>query len=226
MQFQLQASLNRALAITAWPKGKPVHFAILHHNKSTGLQFNIDNRSLQSDDPDFNIDIKMVRNLNTCMFAQTFMITKDIDMERYDFKGQFSGLNKDMEQHIINFQREKIDLHAFPNADKINNSLYLMGFKIVESDMDYLYYFVQRRSYNTTLRKHVLRSAAIQFATPEAQRLLEEYYDNYKERKIESENEVDTDTFADLGFDRSDEKPKVKIVQAVEDEDVELPTFE
>jgi len=172
----LQNSLNRAIIYTAYPLGKPINFTILHHKKTSALQFDVDSRF----NPIKNNEsrISMFRNLENCKFTNTFFKLENLKTSNYDYQCKFGGVDRVHEKHIYPFMKEKIDFQSGNSRDTSTNYLLVLGWKIFDIEDDFIFFFVQRRCFNNISRTNVIRTAGLQFATVRGLDILDKYVDN------------------------------------------------
>lgn len=185
--FKATPSLNRGITFVSYPLKQPLYFTILYHKITTAIQFKVDtNCSLIRSG---KVQIGMFRNLENCKFCQTFFKLENQKDARYDIRAKFSGVNRMFEREIFQFQCEKLDLNVTSGKSNkpTNNYLLVLGWKLVGGEDDLLFFFVQRRGYNSVLRTNVIRTAGLQFSTNRGNEFLKQYYN----RKLNSVQEKD-----------------------------------
>ena len=169
----LVQTLNRAAIISSYVCGKPVAFAVRYDKKSSGLQFQIDatNRLVK----DRTIVVNMYRNLETCKFVKIFLDTDTVSSASKDYRFRFNGVKPLYQRHIIQFMRERYELHINDRNRECQNYLMITGFKIDDADNDLLFYFIQRKCYNDTTRTDIIRTCGLQLSSKYGADILDKY---------------------------------------------------
>ncbi len=173
LNLTLQSSLNRAIVYTAFPTGKPINFTIYHHKKTSALQFDIDFKTFPIKSE--NVNVSMYRNLSNCDFANTFFRLENLETDNYNYQCKFGGPNRKYEKHCFPFLKEKLDLQAGNSKDPSTNYMLVLGWKLYDVDDDLIFYFVQRRCFNTITRMNIIRTAGLQFSTKKGSAILDKY---------------------------------------------------
>lgn len=173
ISFELIPTLNCAVTKMAYPGGIPVPFTILYHEKTPALQFVLEAKDLNSD----QFKVKMFRNLNNCYFSKTFFLLESVQDDNKDFQCKFGGINRRFEKDVMPVKKQKFDLDIGDPKRPPNNYLLIMGWKILGCEDDLNYYFVQRKCYNPTTRKNLIRTTGLQFSTTRGYETLQKYYD-------------------------------------------------
>ena len=173
LTLDLKSSLNRALTYTIFPAGKVLPFTILHHKKSSAIQFDINPKAPVIKNKE--VQFSMQRNLENSDFCKVFFRMENLKNDSYDYQSKFAGVNRMYEKNIYPFMKEKLDLQSGNSGDKSTNYLLILGWKLVDLDDDLIFVFVQRRCFNTISRTNVLRTAGIQFATRRGMDILNSY---------------------------------------------------
>ena len=193
IKIKVTPSLNRSIVLTAFPTGKPVNFVVSHSKQTTALQFQVDSNASCISTGD--VIISMYRNLENCKFCQTFFQLETKKTDSIDFRGKFSGVNRQFDRDIFSFLKEKLDLQLSDSTKNgkphYNNYLLILGWKLFGLEDDVLFYFIQRKAYNTVLRSQIIRTAGLQFATKRGIDALEKYH----EKSINGMTKVDHVSF-------------------------------
>jgi hypothetical protein len=194
--INLKPTLNRLLMITSYPLDKPLPIGILFNKKSSALeaQYNTKSDIIVNKE----ITIRLHRNLNNCMFSNTFFKLEDIQDKFYDYRTKFVDVNQKYSNVLINFLAEKLELRTNTNTKEKDKSNYLMvtGWKLHDCDSDLIYYFVQRKFYNVTTRKKIIRTMGIQLSNTNGYDVLSLYNKDYKDnnpfihKKVELPEEI------------------------------------
>jgi hypothetical protein len=213
LRLKLIPTLNRAITLVSYPTGKPVHFTVFHNKQNTALQFQVDSSIplIQKGE----VIISMYRNLENCKFCQTFLMVDSQKNDKNDYRCKFSGINRMFEKDMYQFLREKLDFQANGGGKSSNNYLAINGWKIFSLEDDLLFYFIQRKCYNTVTRVNVIRTAGLQFATKRGAEALEKYYD----QSLNSIRKVSKVPFLDF---KEEEKEEVDESEERELDEVEL----
>jgi hypothetical protein len=176
----------------------PINVVVYYHKKTAGLQFDVDTRPLYIRNK--GIKVNLYRNMNKSKFVEMFVNTASIKEPGSDVHCKYEGL-KDIHTGLVyNFTKEKLDLNAGKSKSSPNNYVLVLGFKIVNLDNDYNFFFVQRRCYSNDQKNCIIRTAGIQIASPdgfEAFSNMSTAYDNnllLSEKSKETEPEEDTYT--------------------------------
>jgi hypothetical protein len=195
INLKMQPTLDRGIIVATWPLKTKTYFTILFNKVTTAIQFKTDpNFSLIKENKIKNL---MFRNLENCPFCKTFLILDDKCSERSDVRGKFAGVNRLFEKNLIQFHSEKLDLNSSHNNSKpTNNYLLTLGWRIHGMEDDLLFYFVQRKCYNTVTRTNVIRSAALQFSTERGIDCI----NKYQEKNNEEFKRVDKFEFLDESY--------------------------
>jgi hypothetical protein len=207
LKIKLIPTLNRAITLISYPTGKPVHFTIIHNKQNTALQFQVDSSVpfIQKGE----VTVSMYRNLENCKFCQTFLMVESQKNDKYDYRCKFSGINRSFEREMYQFTRERLDFQMNTNGggNKSNNYLMIMGWRIFGLEDDLLFFFIQRKCYNTVTRTNVIRTAGLQFATKRGTESLEKYYN----QSLNSIKKVSKVPFLDFKDEVGDEKKVIKM---------------
>jgi len=195
--FKVTPSLNRAITFVAHPLKIPIYFSILYHKVTTAIQFKVDTTSSLIKNRE--VQIGMFRNLENCKFCQTFFKLESQKDSRYDIRAKFAGTNRMFEREVFQFQCEKLDLNvnSGKNNRPTNNYLLVLGWKLVGMEDDLLFFFVQRRGYNSVLRTNIIRTVGLQFSTKRGNEFLNQYYNRRKENIEIGNGRVDNIDFLD-----------------------------
>jgi len=110
---------------------------------------------------------------------------------------------------MYQFTRERLDFQMNTNGggNKSNNYLMIMGWRIFGLEDDLLFFFIQRKCYNTVTRTNVIRTAGLQFATKRGTESLEKYYN----QSLNSIKKVSKVPFLDFKDEVGDEKKVIKM---------------
>jgi hypothetical protein len=181
LNVAVQNSLNRAMIYTCYPMGKPANFIIYHHRKTSALQFDVDSRSVPIKNN--QVKVSMFRNLESCPFSKIFFKLENLKTDSYDYQGKFGGVEKLYEQYCYPFMKEKLDFQSGNSNDISTNYMLVMGWKLFDLEDELLFFFVQRRCYNTITRSNIIRTAGLQFSTDKGIEILNKYYEK-------SENDI------------------------------------
>lgn len=182
MMLSLQKNLNRAIALTAYPMGKPVSFIIYHHKNNSGIQFQVNSNSAPIKNQE--VFISMFRYLENCKFCNAFFNLETLKSPNIDFQAKFIGKNRTNEKYIFPFLEERFDLHSSvmdDNSKKTKNYLSVSGWKLFDLGDDLIFFFVQRRCYNNITRQQIIRTAGLQFATKRASLIIDKYAREFDE---------------------------------------------
>ena len=180
--LNLKSTLNRAITIMAYPTGKPVPFTIYHHKITSGLQFEVDNHSGVIKNK--LVKVNMYRNLENCDFCKVFFELETLKSNNQDFQTKFTGLKRSYDKHILQFFKERLDLYSVDgvkdndNSDRSKNYISISGWKLHDLNDDLIFFFIQRRCFNTITASHIIRTAGLQFSTDRSLDFLSRYVKN------------------------------------------------
>ena len=174
---KLTPTLNRSQVLTTYMQG-PIHFAINYHRITPAIQFILENKNplIQKN----IIKVQMFRNLDKCDFCTTFFDMETFVKEGYDVRGKFSGVNRMNESNLIRCATEKLDFYTEGKKNS-QNGLLILGWKIIGLEDDFLFYFVQRKCFNTKTRTRLIRTAGLQFATERGLNGIQNYIKNFND---------------------------------------------
>lgn len=176
LHIDIQPSLNRGLIYSAFPIGKAIQFSVLFHKMTSALQFQIDSSSSILKNKE--VSVKMFRNLEVCKFCNTFFDLETVSNDRCDFRCKFLNCKGHMQKYLVEFMKEKMDLHVVNSDRSTQNYIMVQGWKILDLGDDLLFFFVQRRCYNNVTRTNVIRTAGLQFSTDSSLEILDKYSNN------------------------------------------------
>lgn len=175
--MEIQPTLNRAIIFTAFPTGKPVNFSLNFHKQTTALQFQID--SMNPVIKNKEVSVTMYRNLENCLFTNTFLNLETIKRENIDARSKFNGIKDEYKSFVIEFFKEIYDFHTDDiERDSSNNKLTVLGFKIHGLEEDLIFFFFQRKCRNVITRMDTIRTAGLQFSTNSSMEILKNFKNN------------------------------------------------
>jgi len=124
----------------------------------------------------------MYRALENCSFANMFLNTNSYENDKNDVRCEFLGTNPKYEKYIVQFLGESLSLRIQQSNNKhsFDNCLNVYGWKLLDADTTYAFYFVERRFPNFVTKKNMIRTCAIQFATKEGLSTLDSYVESKK----------------------------------------------
>jgi len=179
LKLKMPENLDRAFVVNAFPLGISTKFTVLFSKQNPGLRFSIDSDSNKINNK--NIDITMFRNLESSKFCQSFFSLETKEDEKFDYKNKFHGCNKQYEKNIFKYTQERIDLQMSTKADRpSNNYLLILGFKLFDLDDNLLFFFVQRRIFNSITKLNIIRTTGLQFSTKTGLIALDKYHNNFE----------------------------------------------
>jgi hypothetical protein len=164
------------MVYTAFPGGKPVTFAILHHKMTSAIQFcvNTNTNPLKNQEVNFAV----FRDLNNSTFCRTFLSYENLNNTTHDYQNKFLGVRRSYEKYVIPFFREKVELHIQDSNKPSLNYMIVFGWKLQDINDDLMFYLVQRKCFNNITKKHIIRTAGLQFATKSGLDVLSAYATN------------------------------------------------
>jgi hypothetical protein len=190
LNIKLSSEYNRAIVLTAYPNGEPIHFSVKYNKTSPALQFEVGNNTSMLNTN--KISIQMHRNLDTCKFASTFFSLDNTKTERHDFRSRFIGVRSIYKNDIFKFLNERIDMNVPEDWNKVGQNLVtITGWKIHGFEDDLIYYFVQRKFFNKVMRVSVIRTAGLQFATPRGEASLDKYNQDFIDKYDGEAKQID-----------------------------------
>lgn len=172
-QIKFQNSFNRCVGFSAYLKNVACNIIIYHHKKTAAMHFQINGDHTRIRNA--GISIKLYRDVRKSKFTNIFFVTENVKEDLYDFQNKFGGLKKLYQSQVFHFTKEKYDLRAGNSNEVAKNYLLVMGWKIFDCEDDLLYYFIQRKSFNSTTKLNVLRTVGIQIATQRGLEVLDRF---------------------------------------------------
>jgi hypothetical protein len=210
-------TLNRAIIMSAFTSGKPLTFAIKYDKKTTALQFQFDTSNPLIETK--TVEVEMFRNLDKCKFCNIFFKVETEKNSKKDYRGKFVKTKSVYDRHLIQFLKERYDLHVNDNMSKpSHNYIQITGWKLQDADNDLLFYFVERVCYNNISRMKVVRTAGFQISTKRGIQILDKYFEDSESmiRKVGVGDDIPdflddlgdgpVDTSNDDGYDEDDDE--------------------
>ena len=180
--------LNRSYSLYLPFMENYCEISILFNKTNSFIGFNLDQTHyVQSR----NGDIKsfLFPELTRSAFATTFLDLKDLRTKNLDIKQQFYNIKTEFKNRIHYETNETIKLTKVitPKGD-FDSTLYIYVFRFTDFGNNFLYTLVERQHIDIVLDKKIVRTAAIQLSSNEANEDLATMVQSYNQQYIETES--------------------------------------
>lgn len=196
--LNLITTLNRSIVISTMFQGLPFAFGIMHHQKTSGLQFqyNLTHEAAKKD-----IRVNMFRNLETSMFCNVFCKFENVSSDRYDFRSKFSEFNENYSENVITFLKEYYDFQHHPTKSTSKNYMNVYGWKVHGIEDDLAFYFIQRKCYHPINKVDIIRTAGLQISTPAGLSGLNNYFKDMESVSFAKRDVIEQHFEGEIDFD-------------------------
>jgi len=191
-------NLSRMIVIPVNIKKVITYFIVKFNKKTNYFDFNTepDNEYMKKN----GIDVKIIRNIGNCPFCNTFLNLENYTDENTDYKNKFLGINKNAYKHVVMISSEKYDLNERKNQKKFyDNYLKIYGFKFLDCENEYYYYFIQRKLYNDVSKISTIRTAGIKYFSQRGEIIVKRCVDYFNQNSLEKTKADKLPTFNSHG---------------------------
>lgn len=176
--FNLDKDLERSLLINDQTLNEDINFMIKYSKFNQNIQFDVKNyEKYRNGDK----TISIYRNLSKSIFAELFLDLRTSDDSKIDvdYRNKYFGVYSDTKCEINRFMKESHSLFLTDgNKDHHEDNLMIFGWNVINIP-NYSFYFVQRKQFNKSLNKDIVRTAAIEISDYDSNELLELKYNNF-----------------------------------------------
>lgn len=162
---------------------------LFYNTKSQFLLFSVDS-DISSSEMKHSVKINMFKNIESSKFVETFINLHNYKSQNLDIINQFKEIKPNYTYDVNFIFNETVILSKMKVDDNVFfDQLILYGLTLTSYCNEFVFIIAERQNIISKLRKKVVRTSAIQISTLNSIKLIDEYFDEFK-----NSNKIDRDT--------------------------------
>jgi hypothetical protein len=160
---------------------------LFYNNKSSFLLFSVEPDFTQSKSKELSHSIKvnMFKNIESSKFCETFLDLHNYRSKNLDIVNQFKEIKPEYSLDVNFLFNETITMSKIiTDNSTFYDCLNLFCFTLSSYSNEFLFLIAERQNIISKLQKKVVRSSSIQIATSPSLDLIEDFYNEARESKI------------------------------------------
>jgi hypothetical protein len=182
------------------------HVGIFYNTRSAFLLFSVDS-DISSSEFKHSVKINMFKNVESSRFSETFLNLHNYKSYNLDIINQFKDIKPDYVNDINFILNENLIISKIQIEDNtFLDQLILYGFTLSSYNTEMIFIIAERQNIVSKLRKKVVRSSAIQIATGGAISMVDEYFEEFRNRQKNKKEIISNEV---INFNQLEEESKV-----------------
>jgi hypothetical protein len=182
------------------------HIGVFYNTRSAFLLFSVDS-DIASSEFKHSVKINMFKNVESSRFSETFLNLHNYKSYNLDIINQFKDIKPDYVNDINFILNENLIISKIQIEDNtFLDQLILYGFTLSSYSTEMIFIIAERQNIVSKLRKKVVRSSAIQIATGGAISMVDEYFEEFRNRQKNKKEIISNEV---INFNQLEEESKV-----------------